>query len=163
MLAPIAGLVQGSDGDFYGTTSAGGTGFGAIFKITSAGTLTTLYSFKGVAEGAGPEASLVQGSDGNFYGTTSQGGTNNAGTIFQLIPPCTYTLSTGLVMVAAIGDAGTFAINSRLSPRMPRIAPGRRPTVLIGLRSLQPIAGKATARFLIPWMRIPAPMSVPAR
>jgi uncharacterized repeat protein (TIGR03803 family) len=109
---PIAGLVQGSDGDFYGTTAAGGIGFGALFKVTSAGTLTTLYSFKGVTDGAGPDANLVRGSDGNFYGTTSQGGSNNAGTIFQFIPPCTYTLSTGLVTVAAIGDDGTFAINS---------------------------------------------------
>jgi uncharacterized repeat protein (TIGR03803 family) len=111
---PIAGLVEGSDGDFYGTTAAGGIGFGALFKITSAGTLTTLYNFTGGADGAGPDANLVQGSDGNFYGTTSRGGTNNAGTIFQLIPPCTYTLSTGLVTVVAIGDTGTLAINSEV-------------------------------------------------
>ena len=109
---PAAGLVQGSDGDFYGTTFNGGTGSGALFKITSAGTFTSLYSFKGGAEGAGPEANLVQGGDGNFYGTTSQGGTNNAGTIFMFIPPCTYTLSTGTVTVAAMGDSGTLAIDS---------------------------------------------------
>ncbi len=110
--APVAGLVQGSDGDFYGTTLDGGVGFGAVFKITSAGSLTTLYRFKGGAEGASPYANLVQGVDGNFYGTTALGGTNDAGTIFQLIPPCTYTLSTGQVTVAAVGGDGTFAINA---------------------------------------------------
>jgi uncharacterized repeat protein (TIGR03803 family) len=109
---PAAGLVQGSDGDFYGTTLYGGVEFGAVFKVTSAGTFTSLYSFKGGAEGAGPEANLVQGSDGNFYGTTSLGGTNNAGTIFRLIPPCTYLLSTGPVTVASSGGSGTFGINS---------------------------------------------------
>ena len=65
------GLVQGSDGNFYGTTYSGGTGgVGTVFKITSGGSLTTLYSFSG-SDGAYPQAGLVQGSDGNFYGTTS--------------------------------------------------------------------------------------------
>jgi uncharacterized repeat protein (TIGR03803 family) len=82
---PIAGLVQGSDGNFYGTTSRGGaSGTGTVFQITSAGTLTTLYSFTGGADGATPEAGLVQGTDSNFYGTTFLGGTNNDGTIFQI-------------------------------------------------------------------------------
>ena len=110
--APAAGLIQGSDGDFYGTTVYGGVGFGAVFKVTSAGTFTSLHSFEGDAEGAVPYSSLVQGGDGNFYGTTSLGGTNNAGTIFKLIPPCKYLLSTGPVTVASSGDSGTFAIST---------------------------------------------------
>ncbi len=110
--APAAGMVQGSDGDFYGTTLDGGVGFGALFKITSAGTFTSLYSFKGGSEGASPYANLVQGVDGNFYGTTALGGTNNAGTVFQFVPPCTYTLSTGQVMFASIGGDGAFTINT---------------------------------------------------
>ena len=81
---PEAGLVRGSDGNFYGTTYFGGTnGDGTVFKITPSGTLTTLYSFSG-SDGAQPYAGLVQGSDGNFYGTTSSGGANNAGTVFRL-------------------------------------------------------------------------------
>ncbi len=110
--APAAGLVQGSDGDFYGTTSLGGTGFGALFKITSAGTLTMLHNFQGGAEGANPVAGLVQGTDGNFYGTTALGGTNDVGTVFQFIPPCTYTLSTGQVMFASSGGDSNFTINT---------------------------------------------------
>ena len=82
---PLAGLVQGSDGDFYGTTSRGGANdTGTVFKISFAGTLTTLHSFTGVDDGATPEAGLVQGSDGNFYGTAFLGGTNDDGTVFQI-------------------------------------------------------------------------------
>ena len=68
---PVAGLVQGSDGNFYGTTSGGGTNdAGTVFKISTNGALTSLYSFTGGNDGAYPYAGLVQGSDGNFYGTT---------------------------------------------------------------------------------------------
>jgi len=82
---PLAGLVQGSDGYFYGTTFVGGTyGIGTVFKISSDGALTSLYSFTGGNDGYWPEAGLVQGSDGNFYGTASRGGTNGYGTVFKI-------------------------------------------------------------------------------
>jgi uncharacterized repeat protein (TIGR03803 family) len=82
---PYAGLVQGSDGNFYGTTFYGGTnGWGTVFKISTNGALTTLYSF-GYIDGANPQAGLTQGSDGNFYGTTAWGGTNGGnGTVFKI-------------------------------------------------------------------------------
>lgn len=54
-----------------------------MFRISSNGALTTLYSF-GLIDGANPFAGLVQGSDGNFYGTTISGGRGGAGTIFRL-------------------------------------------------------------------------------
>jgi uncharacterized repeat protein (TIGR03803 family) len=85
---PYAGLVQGSDGDFYGTTYSGGTnqcGCGTVFRISPDGSLTTLYTFSGAYnDGAAPYAGLVQGSDGNFYGTTYAGGTYQDGTVFKL-------------------------------------------------------------------------------
>jgi len=84
---PTAGLVQGSDGSFYGTTQNGGTNgdAGTVFKISTAGALTSLYSFTGGNDGGNPTAGLVQGSDGSFYGTTQNGGTNgNAGTVFKI-------------------------------------------------------------------------------
>ena len=88
---PQAGVVQGSDGCFYGTTTQGGNtnlnygyGFGMVFKVTTNGTLTDLYSFTGTNDGANPQAALVQGSDGCFYGTTAYGGTNNYGTVFKI-------------------------------------------------------------------------------
>src|SRR5206468_4264945 len=81
---PFAGLVQGNNGSFYGTTRYGGTnGSGAVFEIKANGRLTRLYSFTGGNDGAHPYAGLVLGSDGSFYGTTSDGG-GGAGTVFRL-------------------------------------------------------------------------------
>jgi len=82
---PYAGLVQGSDGNFYGTTFYGGTdNDGIVFKLSTNGVLINLHSFTGTANGSGPYAGLVQGSDGNFYGTTVVGGASNFGTVFKI-------------------------------------------------------------------------------
>jgi uncharacterized repeat protein (TIGR03803 family) len=87
---PVAQLVEGRDGNFYGTTVFGAAyGGGTVFKITPAGALTTLYNFcaqTGCADGYAPYAGLVQGTDGNFYGTTSSGGVNDGGTVFKITP-----------------------------------------------------------------------------
>ncbi|PWU11316.1 MAG: hypothetical protein C5B51_02925 [Terriglobia bacterium] len=81
---PNGTLIQATDGNFYGTTSAGGAnGRGTVFKLALGGTLTTLHHFAG-ADGAGPKTALIQGTDGNFYGTTSQAGNNGGGTVFRL-------------------------------------------------------------------------------
>jgi uncharacterized repeat protein (TIGR03803 family) len=88
---PAAGLVQATDGNFYGTTFEGGAyGRGTLFKITPSGKLTILHSFDST-DGATPIEALVQGTDGNFYGTTSAGGDKvshcsdgGCGTVFSL-------------------------------------------------------------------------------
>jgi uncharacterized repeat protein (TIGR03803 family) len=82
---PQAGLVQGSDGNFYGTTAGGGaSSAGTVFKITANGALTSLYSFTGTNnDGAMPRAGLVQ-AYGDFYGTTEYGGISNLGTVFRI-------------------------------------------------------------------------------
>jgi uncharacterized repeat protein (TIGR03803 family) len=85
------GLVLGTDGNFYGTTVAGGGNYpmGTVFKITPTGTLTTIYNFcaqTGCTDGSNPRDGLTLGSDGNFYGTTYYGGTYNEGTVFRLTP-----------------------------------------------------------------------------
>src|SRR5713226_5458143 len=71
-------LVQGTDGNLYGTTQSGGANSaGTVFKITAGGTMTTLYNFCSAAkcsDGVGPESGLLLGSNGNFYGTTYNGG-----------------------------------------------------------------------------------------
>ena len=82
---PFAGLIQGSDGNFYGTTYTGyGDGNGTVFSITPGGTLTTLVAFDGFDDGAHPETPLVEGADGSLYGTTSAGGPGGSGTVFRL-------------------------------------------------------------------------------
>jgi uncharacterized repeat protein (TIGR03803 family) len=86
-----SGVVEGTDGNFYGTTSLGGTtDMGTVFRITPSGKLTTIYTFcsQGGAcpDGSSPGGGLVQASDGNFYGITEQGGANAVGTIFRMTP-----------------------------------------------------------------------------
>jgi uncharacterized repeat protein (TIGR03803 family) len=83
----IAGLLQATDGNFYGTTWNGGAnGLGTVFKITMGGTLTTLHDFTGM-DGGAQEGTLLQATDGTVYGTAGQGGTNYFGTVFTLTLP----------------------------------------------------------------------------
>ncbi|HXC09678.1 MAG TPA: choice-of-anchor tandem repeat GloVer-containing protein, partial [Steroidobacteraceae bacterium] len=90
---PYAGVIQGSDGNLYGTTYFGGSsGFGTVFKVTPGGTETVLYSFAGGSDGEHPYAGVIQGSDGNFYGTTYQGGAGGYGTVFKITPSGTETV-----------------------------------------------------------------------
>ncbi len=67
-------LVQASDGNFYGTTEHGGpVGLGTVFRMTPAGTVTTLYKFGTLpTDGGTPIAGLIQASDSNLYGTTDK-------------------------------------------------------------------------------------------
>jgi uncharacterized repeat protein (TIGR03803 family) len=87
---PRAGLTLASNGNLYGSTVGGGANNrGSIFKVTTAGMLTTVYSFCALTscdDGASPYGNLIQGSDGNFYGTTQQGGPKNLGVIFRVTP-----------------------------------------------------------------------------
>ena len=99
------GLIQGTDGNLYGTAAFNGSGAfcsdtelcGTIFKVTPQGQFTTLYNFCSQAncvDGSGAYTGLIEASDGNFYGTTIRGGTNinnsvcfgPCGTIFKITP-----------------------------------------------------------------------------
>src|SRR5262249_45738637 len=96
---PWGALIQGVDGNIYGTTVGGGAsftgmspggtvnGYGTIFRLTTNGVFTTLFSF-GFTNGANPYAGLVQGRDGNFYGVCRNGGVGDStnGTIFKMTP-----------------------------------------------------------------------------
>jgi len=113
---PYAALVQGADGNLYGTTQAGGAnqscieGCGTVFKITSSGTLTTLYSFcsqLNCADGGQPLAGLVQATDGSFYGTTTLGGANNDGTVFKITSSGTLTMLYSFCSQANCADGNS--------------------------------------------------------
>ncbi len=90
---PYAGLVLASDGNLYGTTQSGASGFGTVFRITTGGSFTRLHTFTGGdADGANPYAPLIQGSDGNLYGSTTYGTRDNVGTIFRITTAGAFTL-----------------------------------------------------------------------
>jgi uncharacterized repeat protein (TIGR03803 family) len=115
-------LVQGRDGNFYGTTNLGGKeyagqenwGYGTIFKITPAGKLTSLYSFCSLAncaDGEFPLAGLVLASNGNFYGTTNGGGMssscgypNGCGTVFEITTEGKFTTLYNFCSLALCAD-----------------------------------------------------------
>src|ERR1035441_10397338 len=135
---PRAGLVQATNGDFYGTTDGGGSNNGGtVFKITPSGTLTTLYTFcsqSGCTDGASPNAGLVQDTNGDFYGTTANGGANGGGTVFRLSvglgtfvaprPPygkvgaAIKILGTNLTGATSVSFNGTAAVFTVVSPSL---------------------------------------------
>ncbi len=89
--APYGGLVQATNGEFYGTTTIGGgngNDSGTVFKMTPSGALKTIYSFcaeSNCADGGSPLAALIQARNGDLYGTTVAGGAyGNSGTIFKI-------------------------------------------------------------------------------
>ncbi len=100
---PNGSLIQGSDGNLYGTTQYGGTsstssppfsGEGTVYRVSASGAWTSLYSFctkTGCPDGEQPIGPLAEGVDGNFYGTTSGGGKNSYGTVFKITPTGTLT------------------------------------------------------------------------
>ena len=113
-ITPYAALVAGPDGDFYGTTWAGGSGGeGTVFKVTTNGAMTLLYSFSPPTtstgtyltnpDGAQPESALALGPDGNFYGTTWKGGPGGDGTVFRV--------TTNGVLTTLVSFAGTNGAN----------------------------------------------------
>ena len=117
------GIIQASDGNFYGTTASGGANHcdqipqagpncGAVFKATPAGVVTTLYSFgASPADAIEPQGPLIEGSDGNLYGTTSIGGantcgsaSNSCGTVFKM------TKSGGVTILHSFGASASDGI-----------------------------------------------------
>jgi uncharacterized repeat protein (TIGR03803 family) len=106
--APSSALVQGTDGNFYGTTVGGGSGtppVGTVFKITPSGSLTTLHSFDRT-DGEQPYGTLIQATNGNFYGTTSIGGANGSGTVFKITSSGALTTLYNFCAQSSCADGG---------------------------------------------------------
>ena len=87
---PGGALIQATNGDLYGTSGGGASGYGTVYRITLSGTLTTLHSFDGT-DGSYPSAGVIQGANGDFYGATSYGGAYGQGTVFKITPSGTLT------------------------------------------------------------------------
>ena len=109
-------LTLGNDGNFYGTTSGGGSsGWGTVFKVATNGTLTILVSFS-YTNGFAPQAALTLGSDGSLYGATEGGGSGGLGTVFKVTTNGTLTTlasfsgTNGAYPAAAltVGNDGNF-------------------------------------------------------
>lgn len=82
---PLGQLFRDAAGNLYGTDSAGGDGFGTVFKISSSGTEQVIYSFKNLSDGANPWAGLlVDTQKKTAIGTTYSGGKNKAGTVYRV-------------------------------------------------------------------------------
>ncbi len=96
-----SGMVLGTDGNFYGTSTFGQTngGHGVFWKMTPQGVLTGIYTFQanGSTDGSGPSGGLVEGTDGNFYGITFSGlgETLVGGMIYSMTPAGVRTIIHG--------------------------------------------------------------------
>jgi uncharacterized repeat protein (TIGR03803 family) len=109
---PMSGVIQATDGNFYGTMYLGGaSGAGTVIKITPGGEVTMVYSFTGGSDGGGPWGGLIQATNGDFYGTTEGGGANNGdGTVFSLsvgLGPFVETQTTSGKIGAEVKILGT--------------------------------------------------------
>ena len=96
---PDGALIQGTDGNFYGTTRGIGAPYGGtVFRISPGGQFGVLHDFSNATDGAWLIGSIVEGSDGNFYGAAEQGGMlncsagNGCGTVFRLTPTGSFTV-----------------------------------------------------------------------
>ena len=102
---PEAGLIMDKSKNLYGTTATGGAyGNGTVFKVTSSGTETVLYSFGSIPDGNTPWGGVIMDVAGNLYGTTFYGGTYNDGTVFQLTPSRTETVLHSFSFLIGSGD-----------------------------------------------------------
>ena len=102
---PTGALTQATDGNFYGTASAGGaSGQGAVFKMSPSGSESAIYSFTAGADGSSPIQGLIQATDGNLYGITYGSGANGWGTVFRV----TLAGSESVVYAFTNGSEGSF-------------------------------------------------------
>lgn len=85
-VSPHTPLTLGPDGNFYGTTSAGGPGDnGTVFRISANGTFSRIAVFTNSStSGYQPLTPLCVGPDGVLYGSTMVGGANSGGTLFSV-------------------------------------------------------------------------------
>lgn len=88
----LEALVQGRDGNLYGTTYSGGAySLGTVFRFNRADNhIAVIHSFAGT-EGSFPAGGLTLDTDGYYYGTTDYGGSAGVGVLFKISSTGTYT------------------------------------------------------------------------
>ena len=119
---PLSGLVEGTDGNLYGSTEDGGYSEGrdgTLYMITTSGTETVLgHFYSGDPAGHTPFGSLMQHTNGKFYGTTYEGGLLSGGTVYSLDmglgPFITFVQATGKIgqtaQILGQGLTGTTSV-----------------------------------------------------
>ena len=105
---PSGGVTLGIDGNFYGTTTGGGSaGLGVLFKISASGIYAVLHEFTGASDGLFPSAAPIQASDGNLYGTT-EGANFTGATVYRLTPSGVFNTIANFDSSIAFGVAATL-------------------------------------------------------
>jgi len=109
--SPFAGLIQASDGNFYGVTFSGGAGHGnqgVAYKLTPNGVYSQLYYFDGM-HGGNPGPPPIQHSNGKIYGIANYGGAYNGGVFYSLdlgLSPCVRLVRAGVLVGQTMGVLG---------------------------------------------------------
>jgi uncharacterized repeat protein (TIGR03803 family) len=111
-VGPAGALFLSSDGNFYGTATAGGSGgYGTVFKITTKGKITVLHNFTQAAtDGGTPTGGVIQGADNSLYGATYFGGTSSEGTLFKVTTSKKFTLLHSFDLAADYGILPTEGV-----------------------------------------------------
>jgi uncharacterized repeat protein (TIGR03803 family) len=115
---PFSSVTFDGNGNLYGTTNGGGTGFGTVYQLTPSGsgwTERVIYAFQGLNDGSLPYAGIVLDPDGNLYGATFYTGARNGGTIFELTPSngnWIFSVIYSPLLEGVGGPAGTLARSS---------------------------------------------------
>lgn len=109
---PQNGVLRDKQGTLYGTTVVGGdSDYGTVFKVTSKGAESVLYSFRATGDGQNPTSALIEDTEGNLYGTTYYGGDSGAGTVFKIAPDSSETVLHSFTGEDGLNSSSTLAID----------------------------------------------------
>ncbi len=118
---PTSGLTLGADGDLYGVTPSGGKyGNGLIYRITTSGSFTPLYSFASTdadgvnTYGATPMGELARAAGGVFYGVANGGGPDGFGVVYKITTTGAFTFTRYYYFTG--GADGAYPLDVTLGP-----------------------------------------------
>lgn len=116
---PYTGVVEGPDGNLYGTTLEGGNSQrGTLYRISTSGAFSVIHHFKGGGDdGSTPEGQLIVGADGKLYGTTMLGGSGDRGTIYRISTGGQYEQLYSFPPLRNFNDLGLATNSTGANPR----------------------------------------------